>query len=89
MSWTTNTVTVHGDSPDAELEQLYIMGDPAPESNQAFEAGKKAASALIRSGSLGTPGDTYRVFLNGHANPRHLRVGGFTNDCVSVFVGQA
>lgn len=53
-----------------------------------FEAGSKAALALVASGAVGNPEVEYTFTISGHANPEHKPLVGWSNDFVSVNVYQ-
>lgn len=88
MSWSTNVVSVGGDTTDADLEKLVTSGQEGAEVERSLEAGKRAAAGLIRSGALGHPGHTFRVHLGGHVNTDNEPAAGWSNDCINVSVSQ-
>lgn len=88
MSWSTTPVSVGGDSADADLEALVAQGQEGPEVDRALEAGKRAAALLIRSGAVGHPGHTFRVFVGGHVNPDNKPAEGWSNDCINLSISQ-
>lgn len=89
MSWSASVLEA---KPVPEIydaiEDLEPQGQDTPEANEALEAAKTAAVALIDSGALGAD-CKFRVSFAGHANKDHKPTSKYVNDTVSVSVYQA
>jgi hypothetical protein len=77
---------VRSDSVAEDLENAAV--GPLDEGMQEqFDAAKQAVYGLITSGAFGND-KTFNVNLSGHANVGHEPQDGWSNDHVTVSVGQ-
>lgn len=89
MSWSASgTIT----SKEGEPTKVEITGSPqsghgGPESQRALDAARTAAQRLIETGIVGE--GQFRVCLSGHSNPENKPAAGWSNDFVSITIGQA
>lgn len=98
MSWQANVLIPAGSSP-AEVQRLLddmkcYRGTLAEgETEEQFKEAKTVARNLLYSGAFGPKplegGEiAYLISLNGHANPNHQPVEGFSGDFVTITVSQ-
>lgn len=88
MSWSAYTAAL----PDQVKDRVAALTVPGvtedfPARDDQVTAAKAAAVALIDSGAVGT-GEAFTISLSGHANTDHKPQAGYSNDFVSVSIGQ-
>jgi len=45
-------------------------------------------SDIVESGKVVKPGQHVSVSISGHANPEHVQLSGWANDCLTIAIGQ-
>lgn len=87
MSWFASAEVFH-DTVEGDLENIEVTGQDInlPHVAEAVNTARRAAIDIVRSGAVGF--GNARVNLNGHANPDHKPVEGWTNDTITVTVTQ-
>ncbi len=83
MSWNKSYATKKQFDEDDPRYFTDSEGDA-----DAVEAARKAAYMLIDSGAIGGPDKDFSVYIGGHSNPKHEPNPSYTNDCITVTIGQ-
>jgi hypothetical protein len=83
MSWSASGLV-----SENTYYQDNFSGLNSPEHMEQFEAGVRAALAIVQSGAVGDTTAEYKVVLSGHGNAEHLPVPGWADDFVNIQVIQ-
>lgn len=87
MSWNASYASYKDLDKDQRLGQAGV--DETQESQEQHAHAVRLAQDLIGSGCVGDPNERdFSIYLSGHANPKHEPADKYSNDTVTITVGQ-